>query len=177
MRRKYLGQCHCGKVTFAVEADLEAGPNLICNCTSCSMKGFIHHHVERSEFRLLTGYSELKLYKFGTLSAEHYFCTHCGVESFYRSRSDPNMWDINLRCLRDAGTRELVDIYALRYQMNDGMFWEDSEAVMAAREKRERETGIPSPVRLWRLVAPDDRIDPKLDVASQFRKTWDDAAL
>ena len=40
------------------------------------MKGFIHHHVEKTDFHLLTGFDELKLYKFSTLSAEHYFCKY-----------------------------------------------------------------------------------------------------
>ena len=134
MQKQYLGQCHCGKVTYTVEADLETGRNGICNCTSCTMKGFLRHHVEKARFKLLTGFDDLKLYKFGTLSAEHYFCKSCGVESFYRSRSDPNMWDINLRCLRHAKTGRPVDIYALIYQLGDGEHWEDSRKLGMRKE-------------------------------------------
>ncbi len=175
MRRNYLGQCHCGKVSFEVEADLDGGPNLICNCTSCTMKGFIHHHVEKSAFKLLRGFDELKLYKFGTLSAEHYFCTCCGVESFYRSRSDPAMWDINIRCLKGADHGDPVNLYALNYQLNDGMHWDEAHAAKHARGDQPKIAQIYQAIS-WRLIAPALSVDPDLDVAAEFRKTWDPAA-
>jgi hypothetical protein len=174
MRRKYFGQCHCGKVTYEVEADLERGQNAICNCTSCTMKGFIHHHVEKARFRLLTGFDDLKLYKFGTLSAEHYFCKTCGVESFYRSRSDPNMWDVNVRCLRNARTGDRVDIYALKYQLGDGANWEKWQAARHAQAEGKARTGTRHPPKLWRLVAPAESVDPHLDVGEEFLKSWGD---
>jgi hypothetical protein len=173
MHRRYLGQCHCGRVAYAVEADLEGGPNAICNCTNCNMKGFLHHHVEKTRFKLLTAFDDIKLYRFGTLSAEHYFCKSCGVESFYRSRSDPDKWDINLRCLRHADTGERVDIYALSYELHDGEHWEESQNIRHKREQRAKETGIPHQPKSWRLLAPAESVAPDLDVAAAFKRTWE----
>ncbi|HEX3484604.1 MAG TPA: GFA family protein [Micropepsaceae bacterium] len=165
MRKQYFGQCHCGKVTYTVKADLETERNGICNCSNCTMKGFLHHHVEKARFTLLTGFDDLKLYKFGTLSAEHYFCKSCGVESFYRSRSDPDMWDINVRCLKHADTRERVDIYALTYQLGDGEHWEDFQ-------KARHQGGIFDRAKPWHLIAPAECVPSNLDVAAEFKKTW-----
>jgi len=38
---------------------------------------------------LLTGEAELASYRFGTMTAHHLFCRHCGVASFYVPRSHP----------------------------------------------------------------------------------------
>jgi hypothetical protein len=170
--RTYIGGCHCGRIRYSVKADLEGQRNGICNCTSCTMKGFIHHHVEKGAFDLQTGFADLQLYKFGSLSAEHYFCKVCGVESFYRSRSDPEMWDINVRCLKDPETGEKVDIYALHYELGDGEHWVESQAIRRKRAHEEKVKGSKHASRKWRLIAPSDAIDSKLDVTAEFRKTW-----
>lgn len=168
MRRKYLGGCHCGRIRFEAYADLQGERNGICNCLSCTMKGFIHHHVARADFNLLTGFDDLKLYKFGSLSAEHYFCKYCGVESFYQSRSDLDKWDINVRCLEDAETHEKVDIYRFDYQLSDGENWAE---LQAERHRRAQQADAVAP-RLWRLVAPADLMPGEVDVKAAFRRTW-----
>jgi len=176
-RRVYIGGWHCGRVEFKVTADLVNDRNGICNCTSCTMKGFIHHHVKKADFFLTKGYDDLKLYKFGTLSAEHYFCSYCGVESFYRSRSDPDEWDVNVRCLRDAERPDqLVDIYGLVYWLSDGDNWDASQAIRDNRNKEAKQTGVPyRPAKLWRLITPTDVVPRDLDVTVEFRKSWDDS--
>jgi hypothetical protein len=174
--KTYIGGCHCGRVEFKVKADLVNDRNGICNYTSCTMKGFVHHHVKKADFSLTRGNDDLKLYKFGTLSAEHYFCSHCGVESFYRSRSDPNEWDVNVRCLRDADTGQQVDIYSLEYWLSDGAHWEESQTKRNEREEEAKKTGNPyRPTVLWRLMARTSDVPADLDVASEFRKSWDDS--
>lgn len=78
----YSGSCHCKKVTFQVTAPA----HLIiwrCNCSVCDMKQNLHFIVPKSRFTLLTGMDSLKLYTFNTHTAKHYFCKHCGVQSFY----------------------------------------------------------------------------------------------
>jgi hypothetical protein len=132
------------------------------------MKGFIHHHVAQTDFNLLTGFDDLKLYKYGSLSAEHYFCKYCGVESFYRSRSDPDKWDVNVRCLEDAEMHEKVDIYHLDYQLGDGANWAQSQA---ERHRRTHQADAATP-RLWRLVAPADVVPGDVDAKAAFRTTW-----
>lgn len=98
----HRGGCHCGAVRFDVDApaDIEA---LECNCSICTMTGFLHLIVPASRFRLLAGGEALTQYCFNTGTARHLFCRHCGVKSFYVPRSNPEGFSVNVRCL-DAVT-------------------------------------------------------------------------
>jgi hypothetical protein len=70
-----------------------------CNCSICRMSGFLHLIVPRARFHLLRGAEALSEYRFNTGTAQHLFCRHCGVKSFYRPRSNPDGYSVNLRCL------------------------------------------------------------------------------
>ena len=91
------GQCHCGEVQFrAVARKAQA---LECNCSICSMSGFVHIIVGAKDFELIQGDSALSCYRFNTQIAEHTFCSHCGVKPFYRPRSHPEGFSVNWRCI------------------------------------------------------------------------------
>jgi len=66
----YKGHCHCEAVTFEVEAP---GRLVVqdCNCTICTMTGFLHLIVPKSRFRLLRGEENLTTYRFNTGVAQH----------------------------------------------------------------------------------------------------------
>ena len=100
MKQKYDGSCHCGKVRF--EASLDVADALVCDCSICSKKGVIIGRVSEEDFRLLTPLDELGLYQFNKQIAKHYFCPVCGVHTFNRPRSAPELWAVNLRCLPDV---------------------------------------------------------------------------
>ena len=112
------GGCHCGAVAFAVQGTPRAA--LLCNCSICTMKGYLHWIVPRASFRLVSPASEedLPVYRFGTGVAQHRFCGVCGVAPFYVPRSDPDKIDVNLRCVRG------VDLGALALETFDGQRWE-----------------------------------------------------
>ena len=95
--KTYKGSCHCGRVKFEVRTDLEKASS--CNCSLCRKKGSIHHRVAADRFTLLTGKEALTLYQFGTKSAKHFFCSHCGIYPFHHPRIAPEMISVNLRCL------------------------------------------------------------------------------
>ena len=116
--RNYTGGCHCGRVRFEVTADLT--PVTECNCSICARKGYLHLIVPPERFRLLSGADDLATYRFGTMTARHHFCRHCGVASFYVPRSHPDRIDVNVRCL------DGVEIAGLRIQPFDGRHWEAS---------------------------------------------------
>ena len=90
------GGCHCGRIRFSVLI-----PETIevedCNCSICSKSGFLHLIVPKSRFILLSGKEEIQSYRFGTHVAQHLFCRHCGIKSYYIPRSNPNGIDINAR--------------------------------------------------------------------------------
>ncbi len=95
---KVAGGCHCRAVRFEAEVDGDVSL-LDCNCSICSMTGFLHLIVPHARFRLLSGEGDLGEYRFGTGAARHLFCRTCGVKSFYQPRSHPDSWSINFRCL------------------------------------------------------------------------------
>lgn len=94
----YKGSCHCGAITFEVEApeEMEADD---CNCSVCAKAGFLHLIVPLSKFKLLTGEAFISTYTFNTGVAKHTFCKVCGIKPFYTPRSNPDGIDINVNCL------------------------------------------------------------------------------
>ncbi|MES1910047.1 MAG: hypothetical protein MHM6MM_002710 [Cercozoa sp. M6MM] len=92
------GGCHCGAVRFRAYLPREG---FDCNCTVCFKKGFLHLYCSESEFELLSGDDALTLYQFGTNTAKHLFCKHCGIYAFYHPRSHPEKYSVNARCLDD----------------------------------------------------------------------------
>ena len=102
--KTYEGGCHCGRVRFRVTADLARVSE--CNCSICTKKGTLHAIVPTSAFELISGEQDLSTYQFNTRVAKHLFCRHCGVQSFYVPRSDPDKIDVNVRCLDGVDPRE-----------------------------------------------------------------------
>jgi len=121
---KVSGGCHCGAVRFEAELPKPPVPALDCNCSVCSMTGFLHVMVAHSDFDLLTGRDALASYRFGTGAAEHLFCKICGVKSFYQPRSHPDCWSLNAHCFDQP-----VELEIERF---DGKNWEQSKAALDA---------------------------------------------
>ena len=120
----HRGGCHCGAVVLEVDAPARIEVQE-CNCTICSMTGFLHLIVPASRFRLLRGADALETYTFNTGTARHFFCRRCGIKSFYVPRSNPDGYSVNVRCL-DRSSIEQVAITAF-----DGRNWERSAAALA----------------------------------------------
>jgi hypothetical protein len=129
--RSYEGGCHCGAVRFRVDADLDAAVVLDCSCSICRKKGFLHLIVQSEHFSLLRGAGALATYTFGTQTARHHFCRTCGVHPFYRPRSHPDAYDVNVRCLDD----DVVDRVTI--EAFDGRRWDESVAARWATPESE----------------------------------------
>ena len=114
------GGCHCGAVRFTARMPDPPVQALDCNCSICSMTGFLHVMVPHEDLELLTGRDALSSYRFGTGAAEHLFCSNCGVKSFYQPRSHPKAWSVNANCLD-----ELIELEIERF---DGRHWENAKA-------------------------------------------------
>lgn len=123
---RHAGGCHCGRVRFEVEApaDLDL---LACNCSVCSRSAYLHLIVSRPQFRLLAGEGDLVEYRFGTGTARHLFCRHCGVKSFYVPRSHPDGYSVNARCL-DPGT-----VTSTTIRPYEGRNWEAARSKLGDR--------------------------------------------
>lgn len=124
----YRGGCHCGAVRYEAYGELTRAE--LCNCSICTKTGYLHWYVDPQAFRLQSGAADITTYQFGTRTAKHHFCCHCGVVSFRRARSDPNKFDINVRCL------DGVNIDALEIVSFDGENWEASIAKRSFTSKQ-----------------------------------------
>jgi len=112
----YTGSCHCGAVRFEVEAG-EKVTCQDCNCSICSKSGYLHLIVPNSNFTLLQGTDNLTTYTFDSEEAKHLFCKTCGIKSFYIPRSNPDGYDINVRCLDKQPMEVTIEPF-------DGKNWE-----------------------------------------------------
>jgi hypothetical protein len=106
--RTHTGGCHCGRVRFEViaPAKLEV---VDCNCSICNKFGYLHLIVPADRFKLISGREALSTYSFNTHVAKHYFCSTCGVKSFYIPRSHPDGVSVNARCI-DSDTVESISV-------------------------------------------------------------------
>ena len=120
----HRGSCHCGSIEFELD-----GPDAIeatrCNCSICRMSGYLHFFVSRENFRLLKGEDSITTYTFNTGVAQHYFCKHCGIKSFYVPRSHPHGLSINVNCLDPATIMSLIEAPF------DGQNWEQNVAELS----------------------------------------------
>jgi hypothetical protein len=102
------GSCHCGRVRFQVDADIDH--LRACDCSVCRRRGALNFRVDKERLTLLTPWNDLTLYQWGSRTARDYFCPICGILPFRRP-SDPTPeeleagvqpfdgWAINVRCL------------------------------------------------------------------------------
>ncbi len=123
----YQGSCHCGAVKFEVEAPEEVEVEN-CNCSICSMTGFLHLIVPQRAFRLVSGEESLTTYTFNTHVAKHKFCKVCGVKPFYIPRSNPDGIDVNLRCLATQPWHVKIINF-------DGQNWEQHASTIAHKSR------------------------------------------
>ena len=98
---KYRGSCHCGKVAFEVEGEVDSA--LTCDCSMCGRRGSMLWFAPREKLRLLTPETDLATYTFNKHVIKHRFCATCGIHPFGEG-TDPKgntVAAINLRCLED----------------------------------------------------------------------------
>ncbi|WP_271270706.1 GFA family protein [Aliamphritea hakodatensis] len=93
----YRGACHCQAVTFEIETDF---PELTtCDCSICRRKHALMVKVPESRMNILSGEDVLTAYTFHTHTAQHYFCSVCGIYPFHRKRVTPDYFGVNVYCL------------------------------------------------------------------------------
>lgn len=114
MNTVYEGNCHCGRIKFTAEVNIESA--LRCNCSICIRKNAVMLLAENNSFTLIKGENSLSKYQFNTEIAKHYFCKNCGIYTHHKPRSNPNIIRINAGCIDAIDTLSL----ARESNINDG---------------------------------------------------------
>lgn len=109
----HRASCHCG----AVQLELDLPDGLVeprrCDCSLCRRRGAIVASVPLEGLRVIAGRAMLSLYQFGTCTAEHYFCSRCGIYTHHRRRSRPGEYGFNVGCLEGVNPYELGEVPVL----------------------------------------------------------------
>ena len=110
----YQGSCHCGKIAFDVEGELDEV--MSCNCSICSRKGVLMWFVPRDKLTLRTPPEAMSTYTFNKHVIKHRFCPVCGIHPFGEGTGPDGkaMAAVNARCL------EGVELDALPVKYFDG---------------------------------------------------------
>jgi hypothetical protein len=110
----HKGSCHCGRIAFEVEGEIEQ--LMECNCSHCSRKGYLLWFAPREKLRLLTPAGDLATYTFNKHVIKHHFCPKCGCApfGFGVDQSGAATAAVNARCL------EGVEPAALKIVKVDG---------------------------------------------------------
>jgi hypothetical protein len=126
----HAGGCHCRAVRFEtlLPGVLEVED---CNCSMCARTGYLHIIVPASRFRITSGEDKLTCYAFNTGTANHLFCSVCGVKSFYVPRSNPDGYSVNLRCLDDP--RDFTEVRIVNFDGKGD--WEGQAQALAYKSK------------------------------------------
>ena len=93
------GSCHCGSVQFDVTLTEGFASARRCTCSICRMRGAIAVTSTPDAFRITKGQDKLATYRFNTKTAEHHFCSVCGIYTHHKRRSNPNQLGVNVACL------------------------------------------------------------------------------
>lgn len=104
------GQCHCGAVRFTVA--LSDGFNSIrrCTCSYCRMRGAVVAMAEMGGIDILQGEEVLISYRFNTGTAQHFFCSRCGIYTHHQRRSDQRLYAVNVACLNGISPFDFPEV-------------------------------------------------------------------
>lgn len=105
---RHVGSCHCGKVRFEVEVELDHLAT--CNCSICGRTGAIMAFVPRSALHPTAGEDALTDYQFGKKHIHHAFCSTCGVRPYaWGQGEDGRAYAmVNVRCLDGVDVHQLT---------------------------------------------------------------------
>src|SRR5215813_4544322 len=102
--------CHCGTVRFRVK--LTDGFNTVrrCTCSYCRARGAVTVSADKGGIAFEAGEEALTLYRFNTGTAQHYFCSKCGIYTHHQRRSNPNQFGVNVACLSGLSPFDFEDV-------------------------------------------------------------------
>jgi len=63
------------------------------------MRGAVAVSAALGGIRFLQGEEALSSYRFNTGTAQHFFCSRCGIYTHHQRRSNPHQYGVNVACL------------------------------------------------------------------------------
>jgi hypothetical protein len=104
------GSCHCGAVRFRVQLLNGFESARRCNCSYCRMRGAVIVVADAGGVEIVEGQEALASYRFNTRTAEHFFCSRCGIATHLQRRSDPSRPGVNVACLDGVSPFDFRDV-------------------------------------------------------------------
>jgi len=114
------GACHCGAVQFTVTLTEGFASARRCTCSICRRRGAVTVTSTPADFQLTRGEGSLATYRFNTMSAEHHFCSICGIYTHHKRRSNPHQLGINVACLEGVSPFDFREVKVLDGQRHPG---------------------------------------------------------
>ncbi|NAW58682.1 MULTISPECIES: GFA family protein [unclassified Vibrio] len=108
--------CHCGAVELALTLPNGIEKPRRCDCSICRRKGAIVGSVKLANLQLVKGEESLTRYQFNTHTAQHFFCSVCGIYTHHQRRSNPSEYGYNIGCLEGVNPYQLGEVV-----VNDGV--------------------------------------------------------
>jgi hypothetical protein len=107
------GACHCGAVRFRVRLKDGFSSARRCTCSYCRMRGAVALSADLADLDILSGEEALSTYRFNTGSAQHYFCSICGIYTHHQRRSNGSQYGINAACLEGVSPFDFLEVPVL----------------------------------------------------------------
>ncbi|MGY9047320.1 aldehyde-activating protein [Puniceibacterium antarcticum] len=108
--------CHCGAVELRVTLPDDLTTARRCDCSFCRRRGAPAVTAPMGGIEIVKGKENLTQYQWGTMTAQHYFCSVCGIYTHHRRRSNPNEFGVNMGAIEGVNPREHDPI-----KWNDGV--------------------------------------------------------
>ena len=74
------------------------------------MRGAVAVTSTPDVFRITQGEDQLATYRFNTRTAEHHFCTVCGIYTHHKRRSAPDQLSVNVACLEGVSPFDFREV-------------------------------------------------------------------
>jgi hypothetical protein len=114
------GACHCGAVRFTVTLTEGFASARRCSCSICRMRGAVAVTSTPEAFRITDGADKVATYRFNTRSAEHHFCSVCGIYTHHKRRSNPNQLGVNAACLQGVSPFDFREVIVFDGERHPG---------------------------------------------------------
>ena len=104
------GRCHCGAVRFTVRLTDGLRTARRCTCSFCRMRGAVAVSADVGGVAFQRGEDRLSRYRFNTGTAQHFFCSVCGIYTHHQRRSNRSQYGVNVACLEGVSPFDFPEV-------------------------------------------------------------------